>query len=354
MSALIGAGGTIGASLLGGSSASETKGLPKYAKKAQKQQIAQGNAAYDRALATAPTQGSDFYDPIDPLTQAGIDQTGIYAQGAGQAAANQVAGYGSQALAQGGAGLNQAAGALYGAATTDPTNANISAAGRYAANPYLDSLIDASSRDVVRNLTEGVLPQSARSATMGGNGNSTRTGIAEGIALRGAQDRIGDIAAEIRSGAYSQGLNLAEQARLGNLGALQSAGGLYGNLGAQGLDAAGQGQQMNFNNLDAMVRAGQISQADAQGILNGQIQANQYQLDLLAKKGAATGVSSFNPGTTTTTQPAGGISGALQAGVGGASTGLGLYNTYQQISRQQTPSGGANNASTPNFNYGLY
>ena len=263
----------------------------------------------------------------------GIDQTGIYATHGGQQAANLVSGYAPGAIATGGAGAANAAGALYGASTTDPTAANISAAGRYAANPYLDGLIDASSRDVVRNLTEGVLPQYGRNSALTGNANSTRTGIAEGIALRGAQDRIGDIASTIRAGAWDSGTRLAEQARTTNLGGLEAAGGIYGNIAGQGLDAAQAGQQMNYNNLDAMVKAGQISQADAQGIINGQLAANEYDLNMLAKKNAATGLSSVNPGGTTTTSTSPGAGGVLQAGVGGATAGMGLYNAYNQLSR---------------------
>lgn len=341
MSALIGAGGTVGASLLGGGGETKQTKAPKYQRKAQKKLYSDTQAATDRAIANAP---ENFYAPLDPLTQQGIQQTGIYAQGAGQQAANQVAGYGAGALASGGAGQLGSAGALYGAATADPTAANISAAGRYAANPYLDSLIDASSRDVVRNLTEGVLPQYARNSALTGNANSTRTGIAEGIALRGAQDRIGDIAAELRGGAYSQGLNLAEQARLANLGALEAAGGIYGRIAGQGLDAAGQGQQMTYNNLDAMVRSGQISQADAQGILNEQRMKNEYELGILGQQSQITGLGSVNPGSTTTTSSNPNIA---QSAVGGATSGLGLYNAYNQIARQQpTPQ--------PNFNGGLY
>ncbi len=330
MSALISGGSAIAGGIFGAQGSSTKSGPPKYQKKAQKQLYGQANTAYNQAVAGAPDQ---FYAPMDPLTQQGINQTGIYAQGAGQQAANQVAGYGANALSAGGAGAAGSAGALYNASVADPTNANISAAGRYADNPYLNGLIDASSRDVVRNLTESVIPGFRRSASMGDNSNSTRVGngsIAEGIAFRGAQDRIGDIASTIRGGAYTSGMDLAERARVANLGGLEAAGGLYGNIANQGLEASQAGQTMNYNNLDAMVKAGQISQADAQGIINGQLAKNEYGLNLLQKKASATGLNSVNGGTVATS--GGGLQGAAQGAVGGATAGLGLYNAYRGVS----------------------
>ena len=109
---------------------------------------------------------------------------------------------------------------------------------------------------------------------------------------------------------------------------------------------------MSYNNLDAMVKAGQISQADAQGILNGQISANQYGLDLLAKKNTVTGINQMSPGTVASS--GGGVQGAAQGALGGATAGLGLYKAYQGLGNGTYPSGGANNAANPNFNFGLY
>src|SRR3546814_11199158 len=72
------------------------------------------------------------------------------------------------------------------------TTANIKAASAYADNPYTQGMIDANSRDVVRNLNEETLPGIDRQATATGGINSSRAGVAAGIARRGADDRDAD------------------------------------------------------------------------------------------------------------------------------------------------------------------
>ena len=322
--------------LFGGGSSKTKSGPPKYVKKAQKASYAEADKQYNQALATAPT---DFYAGMDPMAKAGIYGSNAYATGAGTQAADLVAGSAAPAIQGGEAGALGSSAALLRASLTDPTQGNIDSAMSYADNPFVQSMIDASLRDPLRMLTEEQLPSLDRGAVATGNTNSSRTGARDAILTRGFQDRASDVAGAIRSGLYSSGLNLAEQARQANLGGLGVAGGLFGGIYGRGLDAANQGQTMNFNNYDASIKGGQLLQQDAQGEINGQIAQNQYGLDLLAKKNAATGLSSVNPGTVPTTQGPGGVRGAAQGAVGGAATGLGLYKAYNQASN---PSSGFN------------
>src|SRR3546814_19837975 len=69
------------------------------------------------------------------------------------------------------------------------TTANIKAASAYADNPYTQGMIDANSRDVVRNLNEETLPGIDRPATATGGLNSSSAGVAAGNVRRGAADR---------------------------------------------------------------------------------------------------------------------------------------------------------------------
>jgi len=273
-----------------------------------------------------PYYQGDLYAGIDPLTASAVDRTGSYAGGAGAQAASGVAGVGSDLLGSSDAYRN-AIGAYGAAASSDPTKANIRAAGAYASNPYLASQIDAASRDVTRNLGEVALPSIDREAVASGNINSSRAGVAEGIARRGAQDQIGDISASLRGNAYSQGLGLAESARTSNLSALGNTAGLYGGAVNTGLGAAAQGQDMSLTNLDAASRAGQIRQNDAQGRLNADFQRWQGQdtraSDLLARYYGIIGANNWG-GTQTTTQSnnPGLIAGILGAGTAAA----GIYS----------------------------
>ena len=314
--------------LFGGGGSTQKSGPPKYVKKAQKQLYGQADQAYATALQNQPT---DFYAGMDPTTKAGIYGSQGYASGAGADAANLVAGSANPAITGGNAGALGSSASLLQASLANPTQGNIASATQYADNPWVQGAIDAALRDSTRQLTEQDLPQTDRFATAGGNTNSSRTGAREAILERGYMDRAGDISSAIRSGLYTGGLNLAEQARQANLGGLGVAGGLFSGIYGRGLDAANQGQTMNYNNYDATIKGGQLLQQDAQGEINGQIAQNQYALDLLGKKAGVTGLNSVSPGTNTTVQGPSGAMGAVQGAVGGGAAGLGLYKAYDQI-----------------------
>lgn len=139
-------------------------------------------------------------------------------------------------------------------------------------NPLLEQQIQASTRDIGRQLGEQTLPGIASQSVATGNVGSTRRGVAEGIAQRGAADRASDVAAQIRGGAYQQALGIGaqqaganQQAQLSTnqlnqalaSGTLGQAGGLYqGSLG----QAYGFGQGA----LSPQQQAAQMSQGYAQ------------------------------------------------------------------------------------------
>jgi hypothetical protein len=233
---------------------------------ALKDAFGDAKSVYDSQKGTPFYQG-DLYANMDPLTAQGIGANANFATGAGADAANHVLSSGNPLLAAGGQGL-AAYQALNGMASSDPTQANIGAAGRYADNPFLSGQIDAASRDVVRNLNENQLTGLNEAATASGNMNSSRAGVAEGIARRGAADQIGDIAANMRGNAYDRGLGLAESTRTANMNGLATAGAGFGSTFGQGLGAIGQGLGEVYGNNNALVTGGQLNQQDQQGQLN--------------------------------------------------------------------------------------
>lgn len=296
----------------------------------------QAQNAYNSGMQTGPYTGG-LYAGMDPMTAQGVAGTGQFAQGPAMDTATGALAAGNPAMSQGTQGLTGVAGQLSN--LQDPTQQNIANAGAYADNPYLSGQIDAASRDVTRNLTEDVLPGISRGASLSGGANSSRTGIAEGVALRGAQDRIGDIASSMRGQAYDRGLGLSESARGTNIAGSIAGGGLYDSLAGRGFQGAQTGSTLGFNALDAMVRAGQITQADAQGLLNEQkgqydLAAN-HQFDLLDQyKGI---IGGDYGGTKTAQTGVGGFQGAMQGAIGGAASGLGLYNSFKKADQIPTP-----------------
>ena len=146
-------------------------------------------------------------------------------------------------------------------------------------------MIDANSRDVVRNLNEERLPGIDRQATATGGINSSRAGVAAGIAQRGAEDRIADISSTIRGDAYNRGLSLAQGDRAAQLGALSTSAGLASNLTGQGIGAMTAGNDMTMGAFDKMTQAGMIDQADRQGQMDADFEKwqgmDQRDWDLL-------------------------------------------------------------------------
>lgn len=285
-----------------------------------------------------PFYNGDLYANLDPMTQEAITKSAGFARGQGADLAQNFLGRGSPFLDQGGNFINSA-NALANTQLQDPTQANITAAGQYANNPHMDSMIDAASRDVTRNLSEDVLPQLSRNAVGGGNTNSTRTGIAEGIALRGAQDRIGDIAAELRGGAYESGLSRAESARQFNEGAGLDAriagAGMQDQGYGRGMDTTLQGIQQVLNNNDVLAKSGGALQADNQGNLDeafAKWQGGDTRINELLNRYMGL-ISGNYGGVTNSTAPTtgGGWLGALQGAAGGATAGLGLYRDLSNI-----------------------
>ena len=66
-----------------------------------------------------------------------------------------------------------------------------------ANNPALTAAIQAAAGDVNQNLQENLLPAIGDQATGAGQYGGSRQGIAQGIALRGANKQVGDMAAHI-------------------------------------------------------------------------------------------------------------------------------------------------------------
>lgn len=342
---VLSAGATLAGSLIGGSSGSnKNSGSATTTTTPWKVQqpyllggFSDAGSAYN-ALKAQPYYSGSLYAGLNPMQQSAIQGTQNFATGAGAETATNMLGSSNASL--GGAfGQLGTAGALSTFAPGNATMGNIMDAGMYADNPYMSGMIDAASRDVTRNLTEDVLPGINRLGSATGNTNSTRTGVAEGIALRGAQDRVGDIASAMRGDAYSQGLSLAEQARQGNmnarLNALTNAGNIYGNAFGQGLQGSAAGLTAGYNNLDAISKAGALQQQDAQGQINADFARwnaqQQRPFDLLDRYMQVVGgqYGSTKTATSDNGQPT--WMNTLQGALGGASAGLGLYGQFKDI-----------------------
>jgi hypothetical protein len=315
--------------LFGGAQKTTTKSEP-WKPQGQALQFAfdQAQNIFNSKAGTPWYQGP-LHAGLDPLTSQGIGGIGDYATGAGADAAAQVGGTASDILGGSAGGFLPSIGNFAAAASADPTMANIQAAGLYADNPYLNAQIDAIGHDIGRTLNEGTLPAIDRAAVGTGNINSSRTGVAEGIAERGAQEELADAAAGIRSNAYQSGLGLAEGAREAQLGALGQIPGMYGSGIGLGYTGALQGQGMTLADLNAMIAGGQINQNDQQGQYDSDLMRwlgnDSRDSDLLKQYFGIVGSNNF--GGTTTSKTTGGGPGIIGGLLGGAAAIGGLVGT---------------------------
>lgn len=91
-----------------------------------------------------------------------------------------------------------------------------------ATNPNLKNAVDASVRPITQQLTESTLPAIRGDAVTTGNFGSSRQGIAEGLASRGASQAAGDTAAKVVQNEYDTNIN-AQLKALGLVPNTQSA-----------------------------------------------------------------------------------------------------------------------------------
>ena len=164
-------------------------------------------------------------------------------------------------------------------AFVDPTQTLISQAGQYAANPYVDGMIDSVGRDISRNLNENQLTSLNLGAAAAGNMNSSRAGAAEAVLMRGAQDRLGDISAGVRGDLFRGGLAMAADQRqrmFGNalaasgqdLNTMASGGQQLSALGAAGAQLGAAGAELGLMPSRIGLDVGAAYQAEDQRALN--------------------------------------------------------------------------------------
>jgi len=220
------------------------------------------------------------------------------------------------------------ANAIYDRAMSDPTGRTIAAAGAYANNPYADGVIDASLRDVNRNLQTGIAQNNA-SAVGSGNMNSTRAGVTEALLTNAAQDRAADIASGVRGNLFNTGLGLANQQNTTGMSAALAANNQ--SLGATkvGADLITGGLAAQNAGIQGQLDVGNQQRALAQAELDNAIQGNEYartaDMDLAARYMKIVGGQQFgNNVESTTFQNRNPIAAGVQGGLGAGAQMFGL------------------------------
>lgn len=231
----------------------------------------QGSANSSNSFQDLFGQQGDFFNQL--FSQAG--------QLSSDGSLSQVAGFDPFQVA----GQNSAANFANGQANDSFTAANnalnqrLGGAGELVNSQVLQDAISAASRPVMENLNENLLTSNASEAVLNNGFGGSRQGIADGIAKRGANDKIGDISKELVLNAFNKGIDSQGRAlnQAGNVANL----GLFGSNILQGIGGDRQAQSQlqldnPFNNL-----------ARLQGLLGNAIVLGQSQ-----SEGASFGNSS--------------------------------------------------------------
>ena len=173
-----------------------------------------------------------------------------------------------------------------------------------AANPYVQDMMGLNERMLNRNLQENILPGIDSGAVQAGAYGGSRQGIAQGQAIRGTQEAIGNANAQMAMDAYGKG------------------------LGAQGiaLGMAPNIANFGFMPMDVMSQTGAYNRGIDQEALSADMDRWNYLQNLpwdnLNKYGAL--VSGNNAWGSATTTDGGGsspLSGAIGGGLAGYSLG---------------------------------
>jgi hypothetical protein len=183
-------------------------------------------------------------------------------------------------------------------------------------NQYLQSTIDSAIRPITQSYTDpnGVLSNiRAESIANGGQGNSTRQGIAEGVAAGRYADAIGSTAGKITSDAYGQGLDTFSKIyglTPNTMQALTQPAGIYSGIGQQN---------------DTLAQAQENYSADSRNWnLNSQWLPLQNWANIVYGSGP-TGSTTTAEGQGSKTSPAmGAIGGALAGWQAGSAMGAGM------------------------------
>jgi len=188
--------------------------------------------------AVAPT---NFTAQMDPSQIAAFNQ--MIQQGSNLGVSNTQATTGDALQGAGTAGVTGALSGLsnYNAATATDPNAINAAANQYVAGQNIPAQVAAAMQGATETAQDVTMPGIEQNAAIGGNTNSTRTGVADGIVQRGLAEQSANLNGSLSGTAYANGLNLASAnanaANTANLGALSSAGNIGNTAASTGVNA---------------------------------------------------------------------------------------------------------------------
>ena len=150
-----------------------------------------------------------------------------------------------------------------------------------AYNPFIQGQVDAATNQAMRAYNENFNPQLNAAAARSGNLNSSRAGIASGIAQRGIAENAQNVAANLTKNLFNQGnqLNLANtKLALDAANQRLQASKILGSMAGQGIGLQAQADAVNQAGLQSQFDAGAVQQQMEQAQLGDEVSRfNQEQ-----------------------------------------------------------------------------
>ncbi len=222
---------------------------------------------------------------------------------------------GGNLVNQGSGFLDQAGNLLGGntAITGDQVN---NLAGQLVNQESIDNQLNQLQQQSQKGLTQS-LSNIETGASMSGGLGSSRTALAQGEAISGANEALSNASANVISAAQQNALNQAMGILQGNQSSSLAQGNALANLGT---GVAGMGQNMNQQQLQNLIQAGVITQQQADAMAN---KDNTNINNLLGQLGALMGTSQES-NTNTTTSGSTDNSSDILSGILASAAGSGL------------------------------
>lgn len=224
-------------------------------------------------------QGAPGYFPGQ--TVAGLNQGQIDAlnalQGFTPGSAANMSNLGNQFMGGAGTAMNTATNIANGAApqanmmTMDQLN-------QY--QPMINQMVDASTRQGMRTYNEQFAPQLNAAAAGSGNLNSSRAGIAQGVAQRGIAENAQNVGANAMNNLFNQGnsMNMANANLQLNSNAQQlNAANILGGMAQTGAGLQAQADSLREAGLQTNLNAGTAFQDMDQANINADMDRFNYE-----------------------------------------------------------------------------
>lgn len=218
-----------------------------------------------------------------------------------------------------GQGMLGQAGGILGGSTSVTGQGVTDLAGQLVNTDLLKNQMGQLTEEAQKGLQSG-LGAISTGASMSGGLGSSRTALAQGEAIEGSQKALANAQANLVNQTYQNAINQAIGIQQGNVSNQLTQGQLLGQLG---LGQAGLGSQMNNDQINAMLKAGVITQEQADKLFNS---GSNNLNTLLGQLGALMGQQGTTDQTTTTTgqsssgldknQMVGGILGSVAGSIG--------------------------------------